>query len=786
MQPIPHRTGPWRRIVAVLAMLITFVLAAPVSAQLIPTLGGSSAKSEKSDDAALGAAIRKAADEGLSVIVVDQNGRLISAVAPSAPKAEDIAGHSMDGGSTLMRAQSQLQRFQNILVQRIKALPNSINEVAYILRKTSPDGSILTYVRVLLVVAGFLAIAQFFVREFYAKRVLGRVIIPRIMENPQGYRDKMPFLALRFAGGLSVTAITIIVAYVSAIVIFGRIDDISVQFTVTAILTAYAIIRTVADFWRMVLSPFLSQYRIPAFSDRDAKRLFRWLWILASYDVITILFSTWLGDFGLNYNVYAVNYGAMAIIGSIANIVLVVVNAPAISNAIRDGRPPAQLPWAIRAVSVAWAPFLILFIVLGLGNLLHNLVMDEPIPLPMAAGAYLVFQAIMLVYGVTNYAIERYFDPDQQIPARDKEADAEALEYRPAMVVTMSSYEELARRAAGIVAFATGIFASIQIWRLNSSRLRGEFVETLVDISVVMFVGYLLYHASRIWIDGKIAEEVGDEPAVMERGDEGGHAAASRLGTLLPLFRGVILSVVFVTIQLIVLMEIGVNVSPLFAGAGGVGIAVGFGAQTLIRDIFSGAFFLIDDAFRKGEYIDLGDVKGTVEKISVRSMQLRHHLGALNTIPFGEIKVLTNYSRDWVIMKLPLRVTYDTDVEKVRKLIKKLGERLLDDPVIGQNFIEPLKSQGVIEMQDSAMIIRVKFMTKPGDQWLVRKKVYEEIRQLFEREGIHFAHREVTVRLAEGNGEDLTKNQKKAVTGAVQRTIEDEDEEDGGSLTDDR
>jgi len=233
-------------------------------------------------------------------------------------------------------------------------------------------------------------------------------------------------------------------------------------------------------------------------------------------------------------------------------------------------------------------------------------------------------------------------------------------------------------------------------------------------------------------------------------------------------------------------MEIGVNVSPLFAGAGVVGIAVGFGAQTLIRDIFSGAFFLIDDAFRKGEYIDLGDVKGTVEKISVRSMQLRHHLGALNTIPFGEIKVLTNYSRDWVIMKLPLRVTYDTDVEKVRKLIKKLGERLLDDPVIGQNFIEPLKSQGVIEMQDSAMIIRVKFMTKPGDQWLVRKKVYEEIRQLFEREGIHFAHREVTVRLAEGNGEDLTKNQKKAVTGAVQRTIEDEDEEDGGSLTDDR
>ena len=86
--------------------------------------------------------------------------------------------------------------------------------------------------------------------------------------------------------------------------------------------------------------------------------------------------------------------------------------------------------------------------------------------------------------------------------------------------------------------------------------------------------------------------------------------------------------------------------------------------------------------FRKGEYIDVGEVKGTVEKISLRSFQLRHHLGALNTIPFGEIKHLTNYSRDWVMMKLPLRLTYDTDVDKVRKLVKKLGVKLLDHPTL--------------------------------------------------------------------------------------------------------
>jgi len=185
-------------------------------------------------------------------------------------------------------------------------------------------------------------------------------------------------------------------------------------------------------------------------------------------------------------------------------------------------------------------------------------------------------------------------------------------------------------------------------------------------------------------------------------------------------------------------------------------------------------FFLIDDAFRKGEYIDIGTVKGTVEKISIRSLQLRHHNGPLNTVPFGEIRHLTNFSRDWVMMKLPLRVTYDTDVEQLRKRIKKLGQELLQDPELGPKFLQPLKSQGVIQMEDSAMIIRVKFMTRPGDQWTVRNKVFARIRELFEREGIKFAHREVTVRVADSDPDrPMNEERREAVlTGAARAVLE--------------
>ena len=728
-------------------------------------------------------AIRDAADSGLSVIVIDSAGNLVRSGLPDdAPvaAAPGVDGH-MEGGSAMMQAQSRVRQFRETLTQRLASMPVSLNEVRYILRATSPDGRIMTYVETLLWTLVFLAVGMIVAIRVYARKIIRNYVVGRVLEAPQGYREKMPFLVFRFFMGISVTVVAMLVAYVLSLLVLGSNDDISLQFTLTAIYIAFFVSRTVSDMWRMILSPFLTQYRIPHFSDRDAKKLFYWASTLAAIDALAIVFSTWIHDFGLNYNVYAILYGGITLFAAVLNILMILFNRRAVSLAICNGKSREQLPWLVRTVAVAWAPLLVGYVIFGWFELAFDLVLEQPQSIPMVAGAYGVMMSIIIVYGVISYLIERYFDRfiarnrlNADMEARDAEEELRTLPRRSPSITT---YEELARRVAGILAFVAGSYALLRVWDPQNTVLNESFVGRTLDIVTIIFIGYIVYSFFRIWIDSRIAEEGTPHDEMAELGDEGGAASVSRLGTLLPLFRGAILAVVVVSITLIVLLELGINVSPLFAGAGVVGLAIGFGAQTLVRDIFSGAFFLIDDAFRKGEYIDIGDVKGTVEKISVRSFQLRHHLGALNTIPFGEIKVLTNYSRDWVIMKLPLRVTYDTDVEKVRKLIKKLGQELLDDPVIGENFLQPLKSQGVIEMQDSAMIIRVKFMTKPGDQWLVRKKVYEEIRALFAREGIRFAHREVTVRLADGKADDLTPEQREALTGAVQAAIEDDFED---------
>ena len=775
---------------------LTFVTGAAAQTSLIPGYPGVSAEETTPPDGDLAAAIRSATEAGASVIVIDSAGQIATAAgAGVAPGSDAAATDPMADGSQLMKAQEQLSKFRESVRSRLEALPYSVFEVQYVLRQTSPDGRIQTYVEVLAWNILFLLLGRWLSIEIYGKRIARRWVVARIKDNPQGYREKMPFLVFRFVMGIGATIFAMVMAAIAGYLIFGWENDISIQFTATAIFTAFFLSRTVSDLWRMVLSLYLSQYRLPPFSDRDAKRLYLWASTLATYDISVVLFATWVADFGLNYNVYALVYGSLTLVGALGNVLMILFNARAISNAIRGGRKTDQVSWILRVISLGWAPVLVLYMVFSWFKLAVDLVLEVEDSIPIVASSYAIFMSVVVAYGAMNYLLERYFDRNRQMEEMNAEAmpeddDAEHTVPTPEAEKrqhTILTYEDLARRVAGILAFVVGLYALAVIWNPQASWSEDLPIERALDVMVILFMGYILFHFFRIWIDSKIAEETDDGGAEAELGDEGGEGGQSRLATLLPLFRGAILAVVVVTIGLITLMELGINVSPLFAGAGVVGLAVGFGSQTLVRDIFSGAFFLMDDAFRKGEYIDIGDVKGTVEKISVRSFQLRHHLGALNTIPFGEIKVLTNYSRDWVIMKLPLRVTYDTDVEKVRKLIKKLGQELLTDPVIGENFIQPLKSQGVIEMQDSAMIIRVKFMTKPGDQWLVRKKVYQDIRELFAREGIRFAHREVTVRLAdEKKSEDLTPKQREAVTGAVQAAIDEEMLDEIGPGGDDR
>jgi len=299
-------------------------------------------------------------------------------------------------------------------------------------------------------------------------------------------------------------------------------------------------------------------------------------------------------------------------------------------------------------------------------------------------------------------------------------------------------------------------------WRIDlTTSAEDEFMSTIahaaVQMTATLFVAYLVWQVVRIWIDRAIAQE---DAAMAESGQdlgemEIGGAGLSRIRTLLPLFKGTVRVVLAAIALMIMLSALGVDIGPLLAGVGVVGIAIGFGSQTLVRDIVSGVFFLLDDAFRLGEYIDVGAAKGAVEHMSIRSVRLRHHRGALHTVPFGEIAHLTNHSRDWAIMKLRFRVPFGADIERIRKMFKKIGQDLLEHPDVKDDFIQPFKSQGVIEVDDYGLVIRAKFMSKPGRQFIIRRHAYRAVQEGFAEAGIEFATPEVRVVVDEDEEDEM-------------------------------
>ncbi|UEM18739.1 mechanosensitive ion channel family protein [Skermanella mucosa] len=298
-------------------------------------------------------------------------------------------------------------------------------------------------------------------------------------------------------------------------------------------------------------------------------------------------------------------------------------------------------------------------------------------------------------------------------------------------------------RAVWVSLLVLAVVATAFLWGFDAARQPGPFgiaLRLLFDAGVILLLGYVGWALLIRSFDRLIASQ-----------NDRDRRTAQRMATLLPLLRKFLQVALVAVVVMIVLSSLGIAIGPLLAGAGVVGIAIGLGAQSTIADILSGIFFLLEDAFHIGDYVEVGQLRGTVENISLRSLKLRHHRGAVHTLPFGQIKALTNYTRDWALMRLEFRVPPETDLNLVKKLVKRISAELSDDPEMGPSFIEPLKSQGVRRVEDDAVIIGVKYIAKPGEQFTIRREAYQRIIKAFNENGIDLVGRGVVVRVDDPN-----------------------------------
>ena len=220
---------------------------------------------------------------------------------------------------------------------------------------------------------------------------------------------------------------------------------------------------------------------------------------------------------------------------------------------------------------------------------------------------------------------------------------------------------------------------------------------------------------------------------------------SARIRTLMTVARNALLAGLSVVATLLILSELGINIAPLLAGAGVVGLAVGFGAQTLVKDIITGVFILFQDLIAVGEVVKVGDAAGLVEAVSIRNVRLRDLSGTVHTIPFSAITTISNLTKDFSYYVFDIGVAYREDLDEVMEVLRQIGTDLRSDPEFAPLILAPLEVLGVDQFADSAVIIKARIKTLPIQQWSVGREFNRRMKRRFDELGIEipFPHQTV-------------------------------------------
>lgn len=295
----------------------------------------------------------------------------------------------------------------------------------------------------------------------------------------------------------------------------------------------------------------------------------------------------------------------------------------------------------------------------------------------------------------------------------------------------------------------------------SSARLMESIVEPVFQVIVIVLITWASVRLV-LWIGNRAIERARGRSLPRERGRSA--EAADRRRQRLDALEAVLASVVRVTawsIALLYLLTVtfGINVAPLIAGAGIVGLAIGFGAQDLIKDFVSGAFMLLEDQYGVGDIIDVGDATGKVEKVTLRTTRLRDVTGTVWHFPNGEIRRVGNLSQEWSRALLDVGVAYGTDIDHASSVIQSVAEAMADEPEYRELFLDRPEVWGVEDMAADAVLIRLVIKTLPGEQWPILRELRGRLKRAFDEEGIEIPFPQRTVWMRDGDAADRTHEQ---------------------------
>jgi len=531
---------------------------------------------------------------------------------------------------------------------------------------------------------------------------------------------------------LHIFSLTCIIWYI----IFFRNNGYISNFVMQIIFTII-IIRTVIIISRFILSPTAPTLRLLPIGEKDAIYLYRWSIGVVIISACCANFIIQLRILGISHSLFILLYSLSGFLPIHMIIYMIWDKRDTVANVITHSKYEdtvqqyLALNWHIYATIysyIMWLFWEINLIMTGQDLIISFIASFVIIPLYFAVDA-VIWRMLCIAFGHTQIPHHMIFNIS---PDFTKNLEA-ALSPRATHYI---------RSILRIIRI--GMLGLLFIWVKNlwgfGHSLEKEFAKATFIITFTVLIASSVWNFIKVFIDEKSSQNY---EGYDHQTDQASYH--SRIQTLLSIFRNFLLIILLIIVCLIIMFSIGINIVPFLAGAGVIGLGIGFGTQTLIKDFFSGIFFLIDDAFRIGDYVDTGNEKGTVENISLRSIRLRHHRGMVYTIPFGELRSITNYSRDWIVMNVDFQVPFKTEINKVESIISRINKKITNDPELKEKLLDSLNFMGIRKIENFGIVIRTFFKSKPGEQFIVRKQIFKYIHFYFEQEGINFVNQNITL-----------------------------------------
>lgn len=218
------------------------------------------------------------------------------------------------------------------------------------------------------------------------------------------------------------------------------------------------------------------------------------------------------------------------------------------------------------------------------------------------------------------------------------------------------------------------------------------------------------------------------------------HRRAAQFHTLAPIVRGLTTGLLVILIGLTVLSEMGVKIGPLLAGAGVVGVALGFGAQTLVKDFLTGLFLILEDIVSVGDNVKIGGCSGQVESMTLRTIRLRDFDGTLHVFPYSEAQVIHNRTKSFSYAVIAPKISYVSDIEQASAIMREVGDQLQAEKPYSEMILEPLDIAGVDQFTDVGVLVKARIKTRPGRQWLVGREFQRRLKLAFDAHGIEIGY----------------------------------------------